>query len=159
MALMQCTECNGIVSDVASACPHCGAPVKKIAVSSNQEQSTKPELLSWAGAFAVVIAFVAIVIAVTLWILSPSTGDEETKSATTDASTSPDIDLQTQAKVKAIIESRGLWCGRAVRYYEAPLKSSINSPVYYAFCDDGNNAVIYYIYMDRSGKVIAVKED
>jgi len=27
MALIQCHECNGQVSDHARACPHCGAPV------------------------------------------------------------------------------------------------------------------------------------
>lgn len=27
MALMKCSECGGMVSDKATACPHCGAPV------------------------------------------------------------------------------------------------------------------------------------
>lgn len=27
MALTQCTECKGSVSDQASSCPHCGAPM------------------------------------------------------------------------------------------------------------------------------------
>ena len=29
MALIKCPECNGIVSDVAFSCPHCGFPLKK----------------------------------------------------------------------------------------------------------------------------------
>jgi hypothetical protein len=29
MALIQCHECNGQVSDQAAACPHCGAPAGK----------------------------------------------------------------------------------------------------------------------------------
>ena len=29
MALIACSECNRQVSDKASACPHCGAPVQK----------------------------------------------------------------------------------------------------------------------------------
>lgn len=28
MALVKCMECGGVVSDKASACPHCGAPVQ-----------------------------------------------------------------------------------------------------------------------------------
>jgi len=154
MALIQCAECNGAVSDAASACPHCGAPVKASSVSPVQQQAAAPGTLSWFWAFAIVIAFVAAI----FWIFSPSKSEEPPSRTTTDVATEPDIDAQTQGKVKAIIESRGLWCGRVVRYYEAPFKSSINAPVYYAFCDDGNNAVIYYIKMDRSGKVIAVKE-
>ena len=29
MALVQCSECSGQVSNLASACPHCGAPLKE----------------------------------------------------------------------------------------------------------------------------------
>lgn len=29
MALMNCAECGKLVSDLASCCPHCGAPVEK----------------------------------------------------------------------------------------------------------------------------------
>ena len=32
--LLECPECNGQVSDKATACPHCGAPVKTMKVSS-----------------------------------------------------------------------------------------------------------------------------
>ena len=31
MALINCHECNGLISDSATNCPHCGAPVKKAA--------------------------------------------------------------------------------------------------------------------------------
>ena len=155
MALIQCAECSGTVSDTASACPHCGAPVKSAPVAQTQPQAVAPGPLSWFWSFVIVIAFVAVI----FWLFSPSKSEEPKRQpTTTDTSTKPDIDAQTQGRVKAIIESRGLWCGRAVRYYEAPFKSSVNAPVYYAFCDDGNNAVIYYIHMDRSGKVVAVKE-
>ena len=29
MALIECTECGKMISDKASACPHCGCPVEK----------------------------------------------------------------------------------------------------------------------------------
>lgn len=35
MALTNCVECNGKVSTEASACPHCGAPVKRTAAPAN----------------------------------------------------------------------------------------------------------------------------
>lgn len=31
MALIECGECNGKVSDKAASCPHCGAPVMQLA--------------------------------------------------------------------------------------------------------------------------------
>lgn len=33
MALVECTECNGKVSDQAETCPHCGAPMARAARS------------------------------------------------------------------------------------------------------------------------------
>lgn len=37
MALIKCPECNGQVSDKASACPHCGCPATEFNKSKNQE--------------------------------------------------------------------------------------------------------------------------
>lgn len=30
MALIKCTECGEMISDKATACPHCGAPIEKM---------------------------------------------------------------------------------------------------------------------------------
>jgi hypothetical protein len=46
MALLQCQDCNGQVSDAASACPHCGRPVtfetEVSAVPQAQTYAVKP---------------------------------------------------------------------------------------------------------------------
>lgn len=41
MAIIECKECGGKVSDSAAACPHCGAPVAVAAVSAAPEEATK----------------------------------------------------------------------------------------------------------------------
>ncbi len=41
MALIECYECNGKVSDKASACPHCGAPVQVHQESANNPAEGK----------------------------------------------------------------------------------------------------------------------
>ncbi len=38
MALIRCYECNGMVSDFASACPHCGYPISKAPPASKNKQ-------------------------------------------------------------------------------------------------------------------------
>ncbi len=38
MALLICTECGGKVSDKATACPHCGAPVTEVGTTSTKEK-------------------------------------------------------------------------------------------------------------------------
>lgn len=30
MALIKCTECGEMISDKATVCPHCGAPIEKM---------------------------------------------------------------------------------------------------------------------------------
>lgn len=41
MALIDCHECKKTVSDQATSCPHCGAPVAKSAASKNLNKSEK----------------------------------------------------------------------------------------------------------------------
>lgn len=43
MALLNCIECNHIVSDKASACPNCGCPVSFSLDVSNMAEAYKPE--------------------------------------------------------------------------------------------------------------------
>jgi len=40
MALINCHECNAQISDAATTCPHCGAPVQKPAVVNSQPTVT-----------------------------------------------------------------------------------------------------------------------
>ena len=37
MALINCHECNHQISDAATTCPHCGAPVQKTATTNPQQ--------------------------------------------------------------------------------------------------------------------------
>ena len=37
MALINCPECNGTVSDFASSCPHCGYPINRTRLEPGQE--------------------------------------------------------------------------------------------------------------------------
>lgn len=41
MAIIECKECGGKVSDSAAACPHCGAPVAVAAVSAAPAEPKK----------------------------------------------------------------------------------------------------------------------
>ena len=41
MALLQCSECAGMVSDKASSCPHCGAPIE-VAQAAGKPSAPKP---------------------------------------------------------------------------------------------------------------------
>jgi hypothetical protein len=41
MALVECPECRGQVSDAAAACPHCGHPVAKTAVEKQPASKRK----------------------------------------------------------------------------------------------------------------------
>ena len=49
MALMKCGECRKEVSDKASACPHCGAPVVVPAAKAQQASSSGMHALKWIG--------------------------------------------------------------------------------------------------------------
>ena len=44
--LLKCTECGGDVSDKATACPHCGAPVV-LEVPKPEEKTNKEEGFWW----------------------------------------------------------------------------------------------------------------
>ena len=41
MALLQCSECAGMVSDKAPSCPHCGAPIE-VALAADKPSAPKP---------------------------------------------------------------------------------------------------------------------
>ncbi len=56
MALIQCKECGHEISDAATSCPHCGAPVKP---STPVKSNTKTYMVS-----ALLLGIVAILIAV-----------------------------------------------------------------------------------------------
>lgn len=155
MALITCHECGGKVSDAATACPHCGAPVLPAAPAPTPPRGAFAGLIEWVVGLGAAAAFAGGV----FWLALP---DEPEPAASPGRESRPaprpSVDAQTQAKVKAAIEAAGFWCGRVTRYYRLPGESSANYPVYYAFCDDETNAVIYHMHLDRSGKVLDITE-
>ena len=56
MALINCKECNNQISDTASACPKCGAPVDSKATTTPQKKSSSSKI-----ALTVVIVLVCLV--------------------------------------------------------------------------------------------------
>lgn len=65
MALVTCSECTGKVSDQASACPHCGAPVKvddSVAKHVNIESTSRPISTTREGGKYEALGFLAIVV-------------------------------------------------------------------------------------------------
>lgn len=69
VALIACKECSGRVSDTASTCPHCGAPVsvpalseKTLTISSDVE--TKKSGSVWAWVFGVPIGLFILMMAI-----------------------------------------------------------------------------------------------
>jgi hypothetical protein len=58
MSIIQCAECNGKVSNKATACPHCGAPIHGAvearnagaALTTTQNTSKRIKLISLTGA-------------------------------------------------------------------------------------------------------------
>ena len=61
MALINCPECSGNLSDQASVCPHCGYPVRIARESSGSESGQQKKKEPFAAFFMRVIAWV-------LWI-------------------------------------------------------------------------------------------
>ena len=159
MALTTCRECGKEVSDSAKTCPHCGvdAPGNPAATVPATPAAPAP---GEGGVTALI--FVIIVGLVLWWIFSPG-DDEEPATDNTAEIERREAELRPspgdQARVKQFITSRGMWCGQVERFYEKPFKSSVNRKVYYAFCDDGNNAVIYEIQADRNGVFESVTEE
>ena len=45
MALIKCTECGGLISDKASACPHCGCPVNSIQDESIDDNEKEEQVI------------------------------------------------------------------------------------------------------------------
>ncbi|MGO9587648.1 MAG: zinc ribbon domain-containing protein [Limisphaerales bacterium] len=66
MALIQCHECSGQVSDHARTCPHCGAPV--IATIKRRQKAV---LIGLGIRLAV-----AVVVLVAIWILVHRLGNQ-----------------------------------------------------------------------------------
>ena len=72
MALISCSDCKASISDQASACPHCGCPIKKQPITANAgELSIDPSSRDrtkngghvWAWVLGVVIAIPIVLIA------------------------------------------------------------------------------------------------
>ncbi len=62
MSLVNCTECNNEVSDKASACPKCGAPVKHSEIEEQRAAVTQSHLnQDLSGPFFLQIVIVAII--------------------------------------------------------------------------------------------------
>jgi hypothetical protein len=62
MALIKCTECNNEVSDKASTCPKCGAPIKHSKIDEHRAAVTQSHLSQdLSGPFMFQILIVAIV--------------------------------------------------------------------------------------------------
>lgn len=63
MALIECSECAGKVSDRAEACPHCGAPPAARPPSKNPSQKAKsePRAVGRRGGLWEAVGFLAIV--------------------------------------------------------------------------------------------------
>ena len=65
MALIKCSECGKEVSDKATACPNCGAPIEKSAISSfdasqypvNRKTKKKDSPIANVGLAFVIVAF------------------------------------------------------------------------------------------------------
>ncbi len=75
MALIQCEECGQMVSDKASECPHCGAPVEKKPIvpaqqtTVQQQQPEKQENKKNLVIMLLSIALIAIVVGIGLYFL------------------------------------------------------------------------------------------
>lgn len=54
MALIKCSECGKDISDQATACPNCGAPlVKATPAGTKEKRKTSP--IAWAAAAAIIV--------------------------------------------------------------------------------------------------------
>lgn len=99
MALIQCRECSGQVSDKAASCPHCGAPL------SGRPAPNEKKTQQQAGA----VVFVLIVAVV--WFLWPSGDGKHVAKATTEDVCKAD-DLQCLGD-KGIVAA-GIYCQKDV---------------------------------------------
>lgn len=72
MALINCTECQGQVSELAKSCPHCGAPIKDIVdTGSEGERLTTTQVTSKALKEKVAIAYIIMLIGIGFMGFSP----------------------------------------------------------------------------------------
>lgn len=65
MAIIECSECKGKVSDTAATCPHCGAPQSKVELvaPSTNTTSAKPGGKKWSAGKILGLVFVAFIVA------------------------------------------------------------------------------------------------
>jgi endogenous inhibitor of DNA gyrase (YacG/DUF329 family) len=61
MALIACAECGKEISDKASTCPHCGAPVIKASANKYGPPGTKSKTSPWPAAISIAILAVIAV--------------------------------------------------------------------------------------------------
>ena len=85
MAILECKECKGKVSDTAAACPHCGAPVPSPAPAPKAAQPAVPapapkasgrKISGWKIAGTVIAAF--IVLSLIAGVAKDEVADEST---------------------------------------------------------------------------------
>lgn len=86
MAITQCHECKGEVSTEATACPKCGAPVKKAPAKGNP-----------------IVGAVVIGVIAAIWYFWPSSGDQAPKAA-------PPPDIAAEMLVKPVHDSFLIAC-------------------------------------------------
>ncbi|WP_421311984.1 hypothetical protein [Aeromonas veronii] len=81
MALIECGECNGKVSDKAASCPHCGAPVMQLAdvvdtgdrlTTTQQTSKQLKEQVLWA--YLVMAIGLAMTVFTPLWLNAKGIG-------------------------------------------------------------------------------------
>ncbi len=88
MALTKCRECGGQVSTEATACPHCGAPVRPLSPAQGAPRSAKRPRRTWP-------IIVATVVLLALWIShessrrSPPANSEPTAAAASSPAAAP----------------------------------------------------------------------
>ena len=81
MALINCKECNNQISDTASACPKCGAPVNT-KIQNNTEQKSKSSKTAIIVGVVLILVFGTIGIISQINISSSSTGSYDEKVMT-----------------------------------------------------------------------------
>lgn len=63
MAVFECTECKGTVSDKAPACPHCGAPLDK-PIAQSADTVSKPAKKPMGKGMKIILTLVGIFLVV-----------------------------------------------------------------------------------------------
>jgi hypothetical protein len=93
MALINCRECGKEISDLAAACPHCGAPLK-VAAPSSRSASSNTGCLAIVGGLAVIFLFGAMIRG------CASSSVDETQPTPTASSSGPPAIQAAELKVR-----------------------------------------------------------